>query len=78
MDPFSLLFRNMLITQTINFDKSSIQKAFTIIEEHRLLDLKEIFKHDNNVTINTMDDQGNSLLIYAAKAGAPMIVQYLL
>lgn len=52
MDPYSLLFRNMMIQKTKNEDKTLHEKVFALIEEHRLLDLKEIFKQETSIDIN--------------------------
>ncbi|CAD8052862.1 unnamed protein product [Paramecium sonneborni] len=78
MDPYSLLFRNMMIQQTKNEDKTLTEKIFMIIEEHRLSDLKEILKLEATFDINYQNDEGNTMLISASKCGATLIVEYLL
>lgn len=40
--------------------------------------MKEMISHDTNISMNVADDDGNSLLIYAAKVGSPQIISYLL
>lgn len=53
MDPFSLLFRNMIMTQTMEGEKTLTQRCLGIIEEHKILDLKEMLAHNNNLSVNT-------------------------
>ncbi|CAD8139343.1 unnamed protein product [Paramecium pentaurelia] len=78
MDPYSLLFRNMMIQQTKNEDKTFIEKIFIMVEEHRLSDLKEILKLEASMDINYQNEDGNTMLISASKCGATQIVDYLL
>jgi len=46
MDPSSLLFRSMLLQESQQNDKSNIERAFSLIEDHRLQDLKDLLNHD--------------------------------
>ncbi|CAK75365.1 unnamed protein product (macronuclear) [Paramecium tetraurelia] len=78
MHPYSLLFRNMIIQQTKNEDKTLIEKIFIMVEEHRLSDLKEILKLEATMDINYQNEEGNTMLISASKCGATQIVDYLL
>ncbi|CAD8054573.1 unnamed protein product [Paramecium primaurelia] len=78
MDPSSLLFRSMLLQESQQNDKSNIERAFSLIEDHRLQDLKDLLNHDQNININTQDFKGNTFLIQAARTGAFEIIQYLL
>ncbi|KAM3142283.1 hypothetical protein pb186bvf_005692 [Paramecium bursaria] len=77
MDPYSLLFRNLMLKQSSIQDKSFSEKLSSMIEQHNFQDLKEVLKHEN-ININFQDDAGNSLLIQAARSGADTIVQFLL
>ncbi|CAD8172031.1 unnamed protein product [Paramecium octaurelia] len=78
MDPSSLLFRSMLLQESQQNDKSNIERAFSLIEDHRLQDLKDLLNHDQNINLNTQDQNGNTFLIQAARTGAFEIIQYLL
>ncbi|CAD8091463.1 unnamed protein product [Paramecium primaurelia] len=78
MDPSSLLFRSMLLQESQQNDKSNIERAFSLIEDHRLQDLKDLLNHDQNINLNTKDYNGNTFLIQAARTGAFDIIQYLL
>ncbi|CAK87869.1 unnamed protein product (macronuclear) [Paramecium tetraurelia] len=78
MDPSSLLFRSMLLHESQQNDKSNIDRAFSLIEDHRLQDLKDLINHDQNINLNTQDYNGNTFLIQAARTGAFEIIQYLL
>ncbi|CAD8147704.1 unnamed protein product [Paramecium pentaurelia] len=78
MDPSSLLFRSMLLQESQQNDKSNIERAFSLIEDHRLQDLKDLLNHDQNININTQDFKGNTFLIQAARTGAFEIIQFLL
>ncbi|CAD8095855.1 unnamed protein product [Paramecium sonneborni] len=78
MDPFSLLFRNMLLQESSQSDKSNIERVFSLIENHRLLDLKDMLHHDQNININTQDQNGNTFLMCAARTGARDVIQFLL
>lgn len=49
-----------------------------MVEEHRLLDLKEILKLEASMDINYQNEEGNTMLISASKCGATLIVDYLL
>ncbi|CAD8128787.1 unnamed protein product [Paramecium sonneborni] len=76
MDPQSLQFRNMIIQQTKNEDKTLIERIFMM--KHRLLDLKEILKLEASLDINYQNDEGNTILMSASKCRATQIVDYLL
>ncbi|CAD8066438.1 unnamed protein product [Paramecium primaurelia] len=78
MDPSSLLFRNMLLQESSQNDKSNIERVFSLIEDHRLIDLKDLLHHDQNININTQDQNGNTFLIWAARTGARDVIQFLL
>ncbi|CAD8114620.1 unnamed protein product [Paramecium sonneborni] len=78
MDPSSLLFRSMLLQESQQNDKSNIERAFSLIEDHRLQDLKDLLNHDQNININTQNQNGNTFLIQAARTGAYDIIQFLL
>ncbi|CAK70569.1 unnamed protein product (macronuclear) [Paramecium tetraurelia] len=78
MEPTSLLFRSMLLQESQQNDKSNIERAFSLIEDHRLQDLKDLLNHDQNININTQDEKGNTFLIQAARTGAFEIISFLL
>ncbi|CAD8147205.1 unnamed protein product [Paramecium octaurelia] len=78
MEPTSLLFRSMLLQESQQNDKSNIERAFSLIEDHRLQDLKDLLNHDQNININTQDENGNTFLIQAARTGAFEIISFLL
>ncbi|CAD8096942.1 unnamed protein product [Paramecium sonneborni] len=78
MDPSSLLFRSMLLQESQQNDKSNIERAFSLIEDHRLQDLKDLLNHDQNININIKNQNGNTFLIQAARTGAYDIIQFLL
>ncbi|CAD8180898.1 unnamed protein product [Paramecium pentaurelia] len=78
MQPFSLLFRNMLLQESSQNEKSNIEKVFSLIQDHRLLDIKDLLLHDHNINIDTQDQNGNTFLICAAKTGSQDIIKFLL
>lgn len=49
-----------------------------MVEEHKLLDLKEILKLETSIDVNYQNDEGNTMLISASKCGAVLIVEFLL
>ncbi|CAD8067353.1 unnamed protein product [Paramecium primaurelia] len=78
MDPQSLLYRNKIIENTKNVVKSLQERIFLMVEEHKLLDLKEILKLETSIDVNYQNDEGNTMLISASKCGAVLIVEFLL
>ncbi|CAD8173275.1 unnamed protein product [Paramecium octaurelia] len=78
MDPQSLLYRSMMIKKTKNDDRSLYERIFLMVEEHRLLDLKEILKLETSIDVNYQNDEGDTMLISASKCGAVLVVEFLL